>query len=270
MVDSDQVKQLNDALVEIHSRRLADLGTVESGLFDSYAKLVGGGSVVRKRELEILELIGNELPAFEEHVVLRAGLGEFALLLEAAGLLTQACEANGRRFTALTASVDRLARTDVPDDRRLLTTCWFLPDAVRAQPALLVALDFGYNAPIENDPEFQRRLGQFTGILFAPQLFIHFRQSEAEEQAGIDYLRSQGFSRFTEFPPLKLMFAARDAPAASDAQASAVRPASSPFEGFVERVMALVPESPPSAGASTWIDRRVRHFDMKSAFGNRE
>lgn len=274
-MDGDQVRQLNEALVEIHSRRLADLGTDESGLFKSYARLVGDGSVVRKHELGVLELIGNELPAFEEYVVLRAGLGELALLLETAGLRTQACEANTRRFSALTASVDRLARTDVPDDRRLLTTCGFLPDAVRAHPALVVALDFGYNSPLENDPEFQRRLRQFTGILFAPRSFMHFRQSEAEQQDGIDYLRALGFSGFTEFPRLKLMFATLDTsavPVAPAAAAKAVPPPASGggFGGFVERVMSLVPESPPSGGTSTWVDRRIRQFDMKSAFGNRE
>lgn len=274
-VDGDRVKQLNEALVEIHSRRLADLGTDESGLFKSYAKLVGDGSVVRKHELEVLELIGSELPAFEEYVVLRAGLGELALLLETAGLRTQACEANGRRFAALTASVDRLARTDVPDDRRLLTTCGFLPNAVRAHPALAVTVDFGYNVPLENDPEFQRRLRQFTGILFAPRSFMHYRQSEAEQQAGIDYLRALGFSDFTEFARLNLMFATLDTSAASVASPATVKAAPAPassggFGGFVERVMSLVPEAPPPAGTSTWVDRRIRQFDMKSAFGNRE
>jgi hypothetical protein len=35
--------------------------------------------------------------------------------------------------------------------------------------------------------------------------------------------------------------------------------------------MSFVPEAAPQpVGASTWVDRRIRHFDMKSAFGNRE
>lgn len=274
------VRKLDGALVEFHSRRLPELGVDGSGLFAHYASLLSQGGVLRADELHAFRLVREALPMYGGYTVLRAGLGELAFLLNGAGLRVTACDPNAARIEALKAGLDHLVALKLVDRETFGVASGFVPDRAEAQPLLGVATDFAFNLPLEQDPDFCRGLRQFDGLLINPRLFIRLRERPAEQHALSDFLQSLGFAETATFAAEQMIYFARspgaqepvspERPSVSVQAAPAEGAADAAFDALVERVMALVPPATPPGAGSTWVERRVRRFDLRSTFGNDE
>jgi hypothetical protein len=62
-------------------------------------------------------------------------------------------------------------------------------------------------------------------------------------------------------------------PTDKDVHGEVVQPSSTvaaDFDTLLERLMALVPPAPSPSAGTTWIERRVRRFDLRSALGDEE
>ena len=268
--------EVNGTLIEVHTKRRSELGIDDSGLFAHYSMLIDRGAILRNYERSAFDLVWRSLPRFDEYAVLRAGLGELAFLLGRAGLRVTAYESNSRRHAALVAGHEELASRGLIDREKVKTSGSLLPTQVESGSILAVATDFAYNIDLERDEAFRRALRQIDALLFLPSLFIRARSSADEERAAMTFLRSLGFTEIVEYPKERMVFMARahgwrDREAAVAATDGPVTPVSSAmqsaFDSLVERVISLVPPAPPASAGSTWVDRRVRQFDMKSAFG---
>lgn len=274
------VGEVNADLIAAHGKRRAELGVDGSGLFNHYSGLLDSGSFLRGNELNAFKLIRETLPAYAEYAVLRAGLGELAFLLERAGLRATACEPNAARFEALVAGVEHCKSSGLEERGRFRTVAAFLPDKALERPLLGVATDFVFNLQLEGDEAFRRGLRRLDGLLVSPRLFIRLRETPLEQRAVITFLRSLGFTEITEFPALHMVYVTRpagerapssdDAEAGSESASEPKSPEAAAFDTLVERVMSLVPPATQSNTGSTWVERRIREFDMKSAFGNDE
>lgn len=274
------VRKLDGALVELHGRRLSELGDDGSGLFAHYASLLSQGAILRADELHAFRLVREALPMYGGYAVLRAGLGELAFLLNGAGLRVTACDPNAARIAALKAGLDYLVALKLVDGETFGIASGFVPDRVEARPLLGVATDFAFNLPLEQDPDFCRGLRQFDGLLINPRLFIRLRERPGEQHAVNDFLQSLGFAETSRFVAEQMVYFARfpgaqepvspERPSLSAQAAPAAGAAEAAFDALVERVMALVPPAPPPGAGSTWVERRVRRFDLRSTFGNDE
>ena len=266
--------------MELHCRRLSELGVDGSGLFAHYATLVSQGGVLRADELQAFRLVREALPMYGGYAVLRAGLGELAFLLNGAGLRVTACDPNAARIEALKAGLDHLVALRLADGETFGIASGFVPKRADARPLLGVATDFTFNLPLEQDPAFCRGLRQFDGLLINPRLFIRLREQPAEQRAVSDFLQSLGFTETATFATEQMVYFARspgEREPVSPERPSPYAPAAPPegtadasFDALVERVMALVPSAPATGAGSTWVERRVRRFDLRSTFGNDE
>lgn len=274
------VRKLDGALVEFHRRRLSDLGVDGSGLFAHYEGLLSQGRVLRPDELHAFRLVREALPMYGGYAVLRAGLGELAFLFNGAGLRVTACDPNAARIAALKAGLDHLVALKLVDSETFSVASGFVPDRAEARPLLGVATDFAFNLPLEQDPDFCRGLRQFDGLLINPRLFIRLRERPAEQRALSDFLQSLGFAETATFAAEQMVYFARspaaqepvlpETPSVSTQAAHASGAAEAAFDALVEGVMALVRPAPPPGAGSTWVERRVRRFDLRSTFGNDE
>lgn len=274
------VRKVDAALVEFHGKRLSELGVDGSGLFAHYANLLSQGAILRPDEIEAFRLVREALPAFHGYAVLRAGLGELAFLLNGAGLCVTACDPNAARIEALKAGLDHLMALKVVDGHTFGIVSGFVPDRFDGQPLLGVATDFVFNLPLENDQAFCRGLRQFDGLLINPRLFIRLREQPAEQRAVAAFLQALGFAEIRTFAAEQLVYFARspvpqeplspEMPTLSAGVAPPEATADPGFDTLVERVMALVPPAPAPGTGTTWIERRVRTFDLRSTFGNDE
>lgn len=273
------VHDVNSALVELHGRRLIDLGADGSGLFSHYASLVEQGAILSIDEIEAFGLIRETLPAYGEYTVLRAGLGELAFLINMAGLRVTACEPNGARLEALNAGLERLGALAKVNPDSLRVISGFVPDRVDIHPALAIATAFIVDGALEVDDDFRRGLRRFDGLLINPRLFIRVRESHTDQLAVAAFLFSLGFTEVREFPAKELVYFARPVSewgVAQDHAADAVdvmphvSVAGPGFDALVQRLLAAVPEVTVPNTGTTWVERRIRKFDLKSTFGNDE
>lgn len=279
--DVDRVaRDVNAALIDCHANRLKTLGTDGSGLFSHYEMLLGQQAILREFEVKVFKLMRNALPRYADYAVLRAGLAELAFLIGKSGHRVTAYEPDERRFAAVMAGFGHLSAADPGLRDRFRAVRAFVPDEVRDRPLLGVATDFSFNLPLEGDESFRRGLRQFDALLMCPRLFIRTRDSVAEQREAVDFLRFLGYTRIVDFPEEQMVYAVRprdagaaasvDDAAAPDAPDAPVGQAADPFGELVERLMAVVPPPSASSAGSTWIDRRVRKFDLRSTLGGGE
>jgi hypothetical protein len=203
------VREVNDTLIEVHSRRMAELGLDGSGLFEHYARLIDQGAILRTIDLQALKIVGERLPKFGEYAVLRAGLGELAFVLGGLGLNVVACEPNMLRFGALSAGLDHFKASKIVNREFVRTENDFVPAAAGSSPTLGIAIDFAFDRQLEDDENFLRGLEQFDALLFDPRLFIWIRTSESAQRDALSLLQSLGFAEIVEFPEAQLVLASR-------------------------------------------------------------
>lgn len=85
-------EEVNRDLCALHGARRAELGETKSGLFQHYSVLLDRGRLVGKAEVETVSTLIDQSVQAKEYVVLKAGLGEVALLLALTGNNVTACE----------------------------------------------------------------------------------------------------------------------------------------------------------------------------------
>ncbi|WP_422002571.1 hypothetical protein [Reyranella sp.] len=248
-------------------------------MFNHYAGLVHQGSIVRWDEDQAFRLVCEALPAYGAYAVLRAGLGELAFLLNGAGLDVAACEPNAGRLNALGAGLAHLLAGNLVTNDRFAIVPDFVPDRVNARPFLGVATDFVFELPLEQDQAFCRKLQLFDGLLINPRLFVRLRETPQEQDEVATYLRSLGFSEVARFPREQMIYFARSSGAghpapegpAPEGQASpGGAGGASDFDRLAARLVALAPPVPAPTPGTTWIERRVSKFDLRSALGDDE
>lgn len=278
-VDTDQlVREVDAALMSLHAARLKELGPDASGLYSHYEMLLGRGAILRDYEIGAFRRLRDALPPYEEYAVLRAGLGELAFLIGGAGHQVTAYEPDQRRFEAVMAGVKHLGAANAGLRERLRAVQAYVPAQVSGRSSLGVATDFAVNLPLENDEIFRSRLRQLDALFISPRLFIRTRNSLAEQRAAIEFLRFLGFTRIVDFPEEQMVYAARPAGAGKPTPGdsaheddAAATPRSEPgFDGLIQRVMATVPPAAATDSGSTWVERRISDFGMRSAFGSKE
>lgn len=274
------VKDVNAALIALHTRRLNELGPDASGLYAHYEMLLGRGSIIREYEAKVFKLLRTALPSYDEYAVLRAGLGELAFLIGEAGLRVTACESDQRRFEAMVAGLRYLTASSPALTDRIRAVRAYAPDQASDRSSLAVATDFVLGLSLESDENFRRQLRGFDALFICPRLFLRTRNSLSEQRSVIEFLRHLGFTRLIDFPEDQMVYAARppgtakpgsrETTAEHDSGASAKSPEELGFDALVERLMSVVPDASPAATGSTWIERRVRKFNLRSAFGSKK
>lgn len=263
---------INDLLVAFHKNRLARLGPDRSGLFSHYASLLDQGSLLRPDEIGTAHLILNALPTYDEYAVFRAGLGELAFLLNAAGHDVVACEPNDGRFVALRDGFEHLADAGLLDADRIRLSAEFAAGpagrtgAAVPRTMLGIATDFAFDLPLEEDARFREALRQLDGLIVCPRLFIRLRQSQAEQRRASEFLGTLGFEEGERFAREQLVHFAQTRRAAAPPAAPSGA-AEAPQGPLFDRVMAHVPPYQPPKGKTTWVERRTTEFALASAFG---
>lgn len=268
------IQAVNATLVELHTKRLALRGADASGLFNHYAALLEKGALLRSDEIEAFRLVREVLPAYREYVVLRAGLGELAFLLGAAGLHVAACEPNAARFEALKEGMAHLVGLKIVKRQAFRIVFDFVADGFEARPVLGVATDFVFDLPLEENATFCRRLQQLDGLLINPRLFIRLRETPSEQRAVEAFLHSQGFTEIRKFERQQMIHFVRPsvtrALAATASPAIDAVPSGLGLDGVVQHLVSLAPPMPPARTGTTWVDRRGRKFNLRFAFGDDE
>lgn len=274
-MNTDQLIQtVNAALLELHRSRVARQGADGAGLFSHYAALLDEGMLFRAEEIEAFRLVQEVLPAYGEYVVLRAGLGELAFLLNGAGRRVAACEPNAARFQALEAGLAQLVGARIVDGRRFRIAADFVAERSKARPVLGVATDFVSGLALEDDDEFCRRLRQLDGLLINPRLFIRLRETPSERRAVAAFLHSLGFTDVRAFDRMEMAYfvrpATKQALPAADVDARTGGQPAPDFDDVVRRLVSLAPALPPARAGTTWVGRRGRKVDLRSALGDDE
>lgn len=201
--------RLNELLVPFYRDRMQRLGVDESGLYSHYENLITRGEIISLRELQITDLIINFLPAYSRCHVLKAGLGEIALLLSGAGLVTLATEPNDNRRAAILAAHEFLQRQGVAAAERLEITEALIPDREDERRILAVATQFGGGYSPEQEEALLKLLERYHGVVFDPRIFMRRRETLSEQDAFTDQMRHHGFGVVRAFPALDLVYCAK-------------------------------------------------------------
>jgi predicted RNA methylase len=192
--------RVDAALVGLHRERLASLGAEQSGLFHHYKVLVERGRLIGFRERGVVDLIERRLPAYQRYCVLRAGLGELALLLAASGRKVVACEPDEARVQAIEAGRAHLAALGLLVRDALEIHRGLGPPQGLERPSLgiglgvLHVLDEAAAAPLTPP------MALVDDLLIDLRLFLRLREDPAEREAVAGDLKALGFERRAEFP----------------------------------------------------------------------
>lgn len=200
--------KLNTALLALHRERLARLGSEGSGLYSHYETVIGRGALVGAKEANIAEVVLRSLPRFRQYHVLRAGLGELALLLAALELPVAAFEPNNRRREAIADGItclsDRslLALSDIETRADLLAGRDNNNTLAIATELILALSDDGERSLLD-------RIASYDAVLIAPAQFLRRRKSADDKEAAIEQLRERGFSVVWNIADLDLAYCAK-------------------------------------------------------------
>ena len=204
-------REVNAALVELHAERLAEFGVRDSGLFDHYARIVAGGQLVGARERQAAMIIETYLAEHDGHAVLRAGLGELALLIAARGRPALALEPHPLRRQAIEVGARRLAAQGLIRSDRLRIEGLLVPAAPPEGRVLGIALGAAQVAELEQTAPFWPAIGRFASLLIERRTFLTLRDT-AERLADLDAnLRRLAFTRRRDFPFASLSAFEREA-----------------------------------------------------------
>jgi hypothetical protein len=205
--------QLNRELVTLYRRELEGLGLEARGFY-FHQRSLHRGTLIGFREETVLELIDSELPAYDAYAVLRAGLGELALLIAASGRDVIAYEPNRYGRAAIEVGTAHLESVGLLEPGKI---------AIFAQPRrahfvgariLGIGLKGGRGANEAVDEQFQRMVA-FEALLIDPGPFLRSRGEPADQGLAARLLRSVGFDERTNFEGDDLSWFRRSAPGAT-------------------------------------------------------
>ena len=209
--------RLNAELCALHAARVAELGIAGSGLFEHYDRLLQRRALIGPREIEAADAIDRFVPSHDFYVVLRAGLGELAFLLAAAGRRVIACEPHARRRAAIEAGLEALQDVGLVQPGDVTVSDRLIPDRVPGGSMMAVALDAAqYKTEAEAAPSLEA-LALFDGLLIDPRLFLCLRASAEARDELLDRLRREGFDLQRRYPAEGLVWCARTRPRESRA-----------------------------------------------------
>ncbi|MGE5269357.1 MAG: hypothetical protein ACM3JG_06750 [Thiohalocapsa sp.] len=211
--------RVNETLLRVHRDRVNALGVEGSGLHAHYKQLLDDGAIAGAPVAELAELIIELLPSFDNHYVLRAGLGELAFVLARLGMRAAAFDADSSRVGAIEAGCQALIGEQPALADRIAIAHIDIPEVPPGERVLAVLPDFGFSK--QNERRQLARLARYPALLVAPRLFLHLRESTDEQEAVVQQLRSCGFTDLREFPRLGLLYCER---AERDASESRRRP----------------------------------------------
>ncbi len=192
--------RLNRELVNLHAARLVELGPTASGLYAHYERLLAQGQLIGPRERAAFDLIDRYLPAYASYAVLRAGLGELALLLAASGRRVVACEPNPNRRGAIESGIDHLLSAGLLEPGGIGQIPTLLPADDGAPGRLGVGLDVSQYRDEPAAAAAMAQLGAMEGLLIDPRLFLRLRAGAAERDDLIARLQRDGLALRRDYP----------------------------------------------------------------------
>lgn len=202
--------KLSASLISLHRERLGQLGVDGSGLHSHYASLLKRGEIPGKQETDLVDMILNYLPEFEEYHVLCAGLGEVAFLLAALGRATTACDPFTSRFSAITAGAAHLSATGLLARGRFRAIETVVPRVRRRNRMFCVATQLAITISAMEEERVLGELEDYRALLFRPGLLVRSRGSVAEQEELLGRFRAAGFSLMREYPLRNLVYCAKE------------------------------------------------------------
>ncbi len=192
--------QVNASLLDLHRDRLLLLGRDESGLYAHYERLIDRGELVGQREISLFEIASAYLPAYEAYSVLRAGLGEAALLFAASGRRVTAHEPDRRRRVALEAGAARLAQCGLLAPHRLTVS----PLPCPAENLGKCTLGLGLDAVMARDEtgadSLLKRMAVFEALLVSLRTFVSRNGSIDDQLRVASRLSELGLAHRRDYP----------------------------------------------------------------------
>jgi len=192
--------RLNGLLIALHRSRLNDLGVIDSGLGPHYEAVLGQNMLVGLREERTLELISRQLPAYDGFAVMRAGLGELALLIAASGRRTIAFEPYATRQAAIEAGRVHLEDAGVLSPGALTVVPSLAPEGPLEGRVLGVGLDVAHVHSEAAATPFLQRMTAFQALLIVPRTFLRLRKEAQEQTALAERLMNLGFDARRDYP----------------------------------------------------------------------
>ena len=195
----DLAKRLDAELTVLHRGRLAELGPTASGLYVHYQTILERGSLVGRREAEALYLIDADLPAYDAYAVLRAGLGELALLVAAGGRKVIACEPDLHRRTAICAGLNHLEHIGLISPGALTVLPTLAPQGPLEGRVLGMGLDVVHVRDEAAAAALMAQMRVFDALLVDLRLFLRFREQPQDKALAVAGLQGVGFERRRDF-----------------------------------------------------------------------
>ncbi|MGI9169887.1 MAG: hypothetical protein ACR2FH_06885, partial [Caulobacteraceae bacterium] len=192
--------RLNETLLALHERRLAELGLEASGLYAHYAAALGRKALIGPRERLAFGLVEGYLPPYPAYGVMRAGLGELALLLAASGRPAIAFEPNAHRRAAIEAGARRLEDLGLLAPGLLTTLDVLTPEGPFDRRVLGIGLDVAHASTEASAAPHLENARAFDALLIDLRLFIRLREAASDQMALAESLRAMGFDRRRDYP----------------------------------------------------------------------
>ena len=192
--------RLNAELAPLHRDRLAKLGLRSSGLYAHYQRLVEVSELIGPRERAAFELVDAYLPAYDAYAVMRAGLGELALLLAASGRSVIAYEPNANRAAAIHEGAVHLEEAGLLNPGALSIVGTLTPEEPLSGRVLGLGLDVAQVADEAAAAPHLQRIAAFDALLIDPRTFLRLRNDPADQAALADAVRALGFDARRDYP----------------------------------------------------------------------
>lgn len=197
---SQLAETVDRELSQLHRDRLARMGENNSGLYNHYSARLERGQVIEPRERAVVELIHGYLPAYATYGVLRAGLGELALLLAASGRTVIAHEPNPNRRSAIVSGLDHLQAAGLIGKGSLTVSASPSLIAPVAAKALGIGLNVGLTPRDPDRDAILAALATFDALLIDPGHFFRLSGGETENPPPDETLASLGFIHRRDYP----------------------------------------------------------------------
>jgi hypothetical protein len=187
-------------LVSLHRRRLEALGLEASGLYAHYRARLDQNSLIGSRERFAFDLIDAFLPPYAAYAVMRAGVGELALLLAASGRTVIAYEPNPNRRVAIEAGAAHLEDAGLLAPGLLTTVATLTPERPLERGVLGVGLDVSQFRTEASAAPHLENARRFEGLLIDLRTFVRVRESFADQMILAETLHAMGFDKRRDYP----------------------------------------------------------------------
>jgi hypothetical protein len=203
-------ERINARLLAFHGARVARLGIDGAGAYRYYQRAIERAELVGEGERAVLEHTIASLPPFDAYAVMRAGYGELALLLGAAGAQVIAGESEARRRSALVSAAEEFVRAGLMPAANVRIDANRLPVRRPGGSVLGIGLDVTYGD--EDDEPVPAALATYDGLLLNLRTFQRVRRTTAEQDVFVAALTAVGFTRRRDFDEDGLTFLSREVP----------------------------------------------------------